>query len=56
MRYKVQRFDWLDGTSTYCGQCGMCSPSWAILHAAEPVDAYMVEHWVTAHADEESHG
>jgi len=47
LRGKTQRFEWADGTVTHCVQCGKCR--WAILHAADPVDAYLTEHWVVAH-------
>lgn len=59
-RYKVQRYEWQDGTVTYCGECGACpSPGWHILHHSVPVDAYMEQHWVAAHQGdtaEERHG
>jgi hypothetical protein len=49
-RYTLHSDVWADGTVTYSGMCGVCpSPGWHILHAADPVDAYMEEHWVLAH-------
>lgn len=50
-RWRVVQYMYDDGTSAYTGSCGLCTdPRWDVFDSAEPVDACMEEHWVTAHA------
>lgn len=50
-RWRITQYMYDDGTSYYSGSCGLCTdPRWDVFDSAAPVDEYMQQHWVSAHA------
>jgi hypothetical protein len=58
-KWKITEIHLTNGEVLYTGECGQCPhPGWNVLYHRAPVNAYMEEHWVTAHAADhkEDHG